>query len=132
MRLFIIRAGSGWGGIEGRRIIDTEEAVSIDIDKCIELTKDYGYYDNECIRYPLIKFPIDAISSYEKDLSVLVKALPTCEIYQDHDFCFDQQIDYLYILNNDEIKCVFNTDMRFWPSDQEILDRVIQLIDEVG
>ena len=40
MRFLVIRSGSGWGGILGKYIIDTDESLFIDIDTHNKMTDD--------------------------------------------------------------------------------------------
>ena len=111
MRILINRTGSGWGGHFGKYLIDTKENVIIDIWKSYYMIKAEVYKDNEkCIRLPLDSFPEIYTKKLEYDIHDLEYFLPTAEIIIDKTYMFDQQVDYVYYLaENDQVICILDT-----------------------
>ena len=132
MRILIIRAGSGWGGVVARCLFDTKEKVCIDLVKCFRISKDSIYFDTNCINLPLSKFPKKAIMPFTLDISVLEFFLPDCEREYRDGCLFDQQIDLVYISkSNKQIECVLDTDEGFWPKNPALNAKLRKLIELV-
>ena len=132
MRILIIRDGSGWGGVYGRCLFDTKEKVCINLDSCFKITKDPIYLQIESINLPLSKFSKKAILPFTSDISLLEFFLPDCDLEHANYMCFDQQIDYVYILKSDnKVQCVLNTDEGYWPKNPTLnakLNKLIELV----
>ena len=111
MRILIKRNGSGFGGHFGKYLIDTKENIIIDIWKSYHMTKAEVYKDDEkCIRLPLDSFPGIYTKKLEYDIHDLEYFLPTAEIAISKTYMFDQQVDYVYYLaENDQVICILNT-----------------------
>lgn len=111
MRILINRTGSGWGGYFGKYLVDTKEKVVVDIWKSYDMIKADAYVNNEkCIRLPLDSFPESCTKPLELDVHDLECFLPTAEIEIDNTSCFDQQVDYVfYLAENNQIICILDT-----------------------
>lgn len=111
MRILIERCGSGWGGYEGKYLVDTKEKKVIDIWKSYLKIKAEVYLDvGKCIRLPLDSFPEIYTNQLDFDVHDLEFFLPTAEIEIDNTICFDQQVDYAYYLaENGQVICILDT-----------------------
>lgn len=66
--------------------------------------------DEKCIRLSLDSFPEIYIRDLDYDIHDLEYLLPTAEIAIDKTYIFDQQVDYVYYLaENNQVICVLDT-----------------------
>lgn len=129
MRVVVVRSGSGWGGVVSKYIIDTKEKVIVNLYKCFECDRDFKYFNDDALYFPLSEFPKEAYSEYAFNIDLLECFLMDCELHKENYVMFDQQIDHVYVIDEDKIRCVYDTDEHIWPKNDALCAKLIKLIE---
>lgn len=129
MKIYIVRSGSGWGGVIGRAIIDTSARTKLNCTDC-RRSKDYKCsYD--CANCRNSK-PSRVIQEFNYDLSLLEAFLPSCELVHYGYVRMDQQIDQVWVTtSNGEWRLVWDTDDETYPTNEALCAKLSKLIDFV-
>lgn len=129
MRVLVHRCGSGWGGAHGYYLYDSKSKKSINLDKAFSVTKDKKFLSAEVLRFKMSDFPKESIREFPHNISLL-NFLSSCDLYYSGITMMDQQIDYVYVLDEENnIRCVLDTNRQYWPANDALCAKLHKLLD---